>query len=190
MSGNGSTGDPLVVALGDNGSGGMPLARSVAHQSPGVLHLAVSLQVVDAVNGGWLVQRRAASKALFSDRWANTCCTHPAPGEEPESAAIRRLREETGLVTDELIAAGPFTYRAVDPGSGLVEHERDYVFVALVDTGAAAPDPDEIGALAVLPYADALSLVDSPAGTPWAGEVLRRSFSALNGRLPKEGEMP
>jgi isopentenyl-diphosphate delta-isomerase len=174
------------VAIGQNGCLGAPVPRSVAHRAPGVLHLAVSLQVVDRESGGWLLQRRAASKALFSGHWANTCCTHPAPGEDPASAAIRRLREETGLVVEGLVDAGPFTYRAVDPRSGLVEHEQDHVYVASADTSIARADPEEIGELAVLAFADALILVESGAGAPWAAEVLRRSYAALNGRRPTQ----
>jgi isopentenyl-diphosphate delta-isomerase len=178
--------DPLIVSIDENGCANAPVARSVAHRAPGVLHLAASLQLVDTQSGRWLLQRRAASKALFPDHWANTCCTHPAPGEEPASAAIRRLREETGLVVEGLVDAGPFTYRAVDPRSGLVEHEQDHVFVVLADTSIAKADPEEIGELAVLPFAEALRLVESAAGAPWSAEVLRRSFTALNGRRPKQ----
>jgi isopentenyl-diphosphate delta-isomerase len=171
--------DPLIVSIGPNG--GVPMARSVAHRAPGVLHLAVSLQVVDMESGGWLLQRRAASKTLFADHWTNTCCTHPAPGEEPASAAIRRLREETGLVVESVVDAGRFTYRAVDSRTGLVEHEQDHVFVALTDTSIARAHPEEIGELAVRRFAEALRLLESAAGAPWAAEVLRRSFAALNG---------
>ena len=178
--------DPLIVSIGENGCANAPVPRSVAHRAPGVLHLAVSLQVVDTEGCGWLLQRRGASKALFPGLWANTCCTHPAPGEEPASAAIRRLREETGLVVEGLVDAGPFSYRAVDSRSGLVEHEQDHVFVALADTSIARADPEEIGELAVFAFVDALALVESTAGAPWAAEVLRRSFTALNGRRQKQ----
>ncbi len=52
---------------------------------------------------------------------------------------------------------------------------------AIVDSATAQPDPDEVSELARLPYASALRLVQSETGTPWAGEVLRRSFDALYG---------
>ena len=177
--------EPLVVGLGGNGSANVPVARSVAHEAPGVLHLAVSVQVVD-VSGRWLLQRRAPTKMLFANRWANTCCTHPAPGEDPARAALRRLREETGLVVEDLLPAGSFTYRATDPHSHLVENEHDFVFAALADVRTAEPDPEEISELALLPFEEAVELLQSAAAAPWSATVLRHCQAAL-GRDSQRG---
>jgi isopentenyl-diphosphate delta-isomerase len=171
----GTPGDPAadvqVVTIAPDGSLGPSVGRLLAHQPPGILHLAVSVALVDP-HGRWLLQRRAASKAAFPDRWANSCCTHPEPGEEPADAARRRVSQELGLDVVGLEAAGTFTYQAPDPVSGLVEHELDHVFVGMLDTSVAAPDPAEIGELARLPLGDALDLVRSAAGAPWAAAVL------------------
>jgi len=177
--------EPLVVGLGRNGSANVPVARSVAHEAPGVLHLAVSVQVVD-VSGRWLLQRRAPTKMLFANRWANTCCTHPAPGEDPAWAALRRLRQETGLVVEDLLPAGSFTYRATDPHSHLVENEHDFVFAAVADVRTAEPDPEEISELALLPFEEAVELLQSAAAAPWSATVLRHCQAAL-GRCPLRG---
>ena len=180
-----SSSDPLVVGLGGDGSTNVPVARSVAHQAPGVLHLAVSVQVVD-MSGRWLLQRRAPTKMLFANRWANTCCTHPAPGEDPATAALRRLREETGLVVEDLVPAGSFTYRATDPDSHLVENEHDFVFAAVADVRTADPDPEEISELALLAFDEAVDLLQSAAAAPWSATVLRRCQAAL-GRHSRRG---
>jgi 8-oxo-dGTP pyrophosphatase MutT (NUDIX family) len=95
------------------------------------------------------------------------------------AAAIRRLKEETGLVIADLVPAGAFTYWAVDDESGLVEHEHDHVFAAIADTSPTECDPAEIGELARLPFLEALGVLASNAGTPWAPEVLLRSSETL-----------
>ena len=148
---------------------GRPAGRSSA---AGVLHLAVSVALVDP-DGLWLLQRRAETKAAFPGGWANSCCTHPKPGEDLPAAASRRVQEELGLELGGVTPAGVFTYRAADPASGLVEYELDHVFVAVIDTSSAAPSPHEIRDLARLPLAAAIELVMSAAGTPWASGVLR-----------------
>ena len=171
------------MTIGADGLIGGLMNRDEAHRAPGVLHLAVSVQIVDP-DGSWLLQRRAESKAAFAACWANTCCTHPRAGEDPVAAAMRRLREELDLVVASLQPAGMFVYRATDPASGLVEHETDHVFVAVADTHGASVDAGEISELARLPYSEALQVVASPGGAPWGGEVLRRSFEALAPRRP------
>lgn len=130
--------------------------------------------------GRWLLQRRAASKALFGGCWANTCCTHPAPGEEPLQAVIRRVREELGVTLATATSAGVFTYRAVDPRSGLVEHEQDHVYAAIIPFDAVTANGDEIDELVALPFGEALVRVGSTGGAPWAPEVLRRAFNVLS----------
>ncbi|MDQ6616933.1 MAG: isopentenyl-diphosphate Delta-isomerase [Actinomycetota bacterium] len=181
LAGGGTSSDVLVVSVGQDGTAGPAVPRGAAHEAPAVLHLAVSVQLVD-LEGGWLLQRRAGSKAAFADRWANSCCTHPAPGEDLAAAAMRRVREELGLEIDELIRAGMFTYRATDPQSGMVEYEQDHVFAAVADTRGAVAAPEEISALLRPPFSAAMDIVASDAGTPWAAEVLRRSFDALHQR--------
>jgi isopentenyl-diphosphate Delta-isomerase len=176
---DGSGADPAeVVAVDGAGHTLGPVGRDAAHAAPGVRHRAVSVQVVTA-DGRWLLQRRADGKALFGGGWSNSCCTHPQPGETTASAARRRVAEELGLVLDELRPAGTFEYRAVDPGSGLVEHEVDDVFVAPVaGTGDVVPDPVEIAEVAWLDHDEAAALL-ARAGTPWAATVLRYARDAL-----------
>jgi isopentenyl-diphosphate delta-isomerase len=170
--------DPEIVAVDPNGWPRGAVGRHQAHQAGGVLHLAVSVQLVDS-QGRWLLQRRAESKPVFAGRWSNSCCTHPVPGESLQAAALRGLQDELGLCDVELQAAGAFTYRARDASSGMVEHERDFVFVGLADTREVSPHPDHVSELALLPFRDALRTSSSSAGAPWAPEVLRRSQTRL-----------
>lgn len=112
-----------------------------AHRS-GRLHRAFSVFVFDD-RGAVLLQRRSAGKYHSAGRWSNTACGHPRPGEATASAARRRLAEEMGLDVP-LREVGVFVYRA-ELGDGLVEHERDHVFVG-TSTARPAPDPAEVDA--------------------------------------------
>jgi isopentenyl-diphosphate Delta-isomerase len=171
----------VVVSIAEDGTRGEPVSLLLAHQPEGLLHLAVSVQLLDS-KGLWLLQRRATSKQLFANRWANSCCTHPRPGESPEAAARRAVADELGLAV-ELRAAGEFTYRAIDAESGLVEYEQDHVFVGFADTSAVAPDGGHVADLAALGFEDALRITGSVAGAPWASEVLSRCSAVLESRF-------
>jgi isopentenyl-diphosphate Delta-isomerase len=106
----------------------------------GLLHRAVSVFIFNDRNE-LLLQKRAANKYHSAEKWSNTCCTHPVPGENPLATAYRRLKEEMGLQT-ELTEAFTFTYRA-DVGSGLTENEFDHVLWG-ISTVNPKPDPSEV----------------------------------------------
>lgn len=143
-----------------------------AHTRPGRLHRAFSVVLYNAA-GQVLVQRRAETKSRFAGRWANSCCGHPGPGEELIGVARLRIREELGIGVAALAEAGRFTYRAVDPATGRVEHEYDHVLVGraghepVIDLDEVAEwywaDPDRL-------RADARTR--SAHYAPWLGEVL------------------
>ena len=109
----------------------------------GKLHRAFSI-LISNPDGEMLLQRRAAGKYHFANRWSNACCGHPRPGEPTPAAAHRRLREEFGLTVPLTQIAETF-YRAEDAISGLVEHEYLHVFHG-VYAGEPCPNPEEIGA--------------------------------------------
>jgi isopentenyl-diphosphate Delta-isomerase len=115
-------------------------AEKVEAHRRGLLHRALSVVVVNA-RGEVLIQRRAAGKYHSGGLWANTCCSHPRPGEDVRTAARRRLREEMGLRC-RLEYAGAFLYRA-QVGAGLIEHEYDHVFLGRWD-GSPRPAPQEV----------------------------------------------
>ena len=155
--------DPAGAVLGQ-------APKLAAHQAPGHLHLAFSVVLYDA-DGGVLLQQRAADKYHFPLYWANACCSHPGPGEDIAESAERRVHEELGL-TAALSFAGTFVYRATDPGSGLVEHELDHVFVGEM-TAVAEPDPAEVAALAVVDPEEIFSARFDGLIVPWLGQALR-----------------
>jgi isopentenyl-diphosphate delta-isomerase len=111
-----------------------------AHQNGAKLHRAISVFVFNS-KGETLLQRRAMAKYHSKGKWANACCSHPAPGEGVAEAARRRLREEVGIECD-VREAFSFVYRA-DVGEGLTEHEYDHVFFGDYD-GKVRPNGDEV----------------------------------------------
>jgi isopentenyl-diphosphate Delta-isomerase len=147
-----------------------------AHTPPGRLHRAFSVLLFDP-DGRVLMQRRALTKSRFAGRWTNTCCSHPAPGEDLITAARRRLGEELGLAVDELREVGRFVYRAADLGSGTVEHEFDHVLVGDC-SDEPTPAADEVHSWRwMTPQEVRDGLKQAPdLHSPWLRDVLRRAI--------------
>ena len=91
----------------------------------GILHRAFSVFLFNEA-GELLLQQRAFSKYHSGGLWTNTCCSHPAPGEEVVEAALRRLKQELGIQDVEVEIVHHFVYKA-EFENGLTEHEFDYV---------------------------------------------------------------
>lgn len=117
--------EDLVILVDENDTQIGTMGKQEAHVK-GVLHRAISVFIFDQ-EGRLLLQQRALSKYHTPGLWANTCCSHPAPGEETHHAAHRRLAEEMGMEAD-LQFAFSFKYRAPFE-NGLTEHEWDHVFI-------------------------------------------------------------
>lgn len=132
----------MVVAVDSNGNdlykddGSLYTVEKMEAHRQGILHRAVSVFIFN-LNHELLLQKRAAEKYHSPEKWSNTCCTHPLPGEKPLVAARRRLAEEMGIVTP-LTEAFTFVYEA-NVGNGMVEREVDHVFLG---TFNQSPNPD------------------------------------------------
>ncbi|MBX3314796.1 MAG: isopentenyl-diphosphate Delta-isomerase [Actinobacteria bacterium] len=163
--------EPTVVLVDSTDHQIGTLAKIDAHKAPGRLHRALSTFVVDR-DGRLLLQRRASTKYHFAERWSNTCCTHPEPGEGVVAAGARRLDEELGFTCD-LVDVGTFTYTATDPSSGLVERELDHVLVGRSD-GPVDPDPAEVSETRWISVDDLRTeMAEHPdTFTPWLAEAL------------------
>lgn len=101
------------------------MEKMEAHQK-GLLHRAFSVFVFNK-KGEMLLQQRAKEKYHSGGLWTNTCCSHPAPGESTDAAALRRLQEEMGFQTP-LKEGFSFMYKTTFD-NGLTEHEIDHVFI-------------------------------------------------------------
>jgi isopentenyl-diphosphate delta-isomerase len=135
-----------VVLVDENGhdlfnqEGELSTMEKIEAHRYGLLHRAVSVFIFNDRNE-LLLQKRAADKYHSPNKWSNTCCTHPSPGETPPMAARRRLSEEMGLVTI-LTEAFTFLYQA-DVGNSLIENEFDHIFFG-VSNRDPNPDPTEV----------------------------------------------
>jgi len=143
-----------------------PVGKLAVHQQ-GLRHPAVSVFVV--AGGRLLIQRRALEKYHTPGLWANTCCTHPLWGENPEACATRRLTEELGIHALPLTYRGQVEYRA-DVGGGMIEHEVVDLFLAdCVAPPEVSPNPDEVMDTAWIDAASLqIALAERPGDfTPW-----------------------
>ncbi|MBB4176042.1 isopentenyl-diphosphate Delta-isomerase [Sulfitobacter noctilucicola] len=143
-----------------------PVEKLAAHQR-GLRHLAVSVFVIR--DGMILIQQRALGKYHTPGLWANTCCTHPAWGEDPLACADRRLNEELGITGLALSHRGQVEYRA-DVGNGLTEHEVVEVYLADAPSDMPlVPNPDEVmDTRWIAPDALAAEIAAHPdVFTPW-----------------------
>ena len=95
------------------------------------LHRAFSILIFNN-NNEVLLQQRHIEKYHSGGLWANTCCSHPAPNEEVEDAAHRRLQEELGFDA-KLKFIKKVYYKTEELENSLYEHEIVQVFIGKID---------------------------------------------------------
>lgn len=108
-----------------------------AHQK-GSLHRCFSIFVFNS-KSELMLQKRAKSKYHSGGLWTNTCCSHPAPGENLEQSAHKRLEEEMGFDC-KLKEIFTFIYKA--KVERLTENEFDHVLFGNYD-GTPSINPEE-----------------------------------------------
>ncbi len=157
-----------------------PVEKLEVHRR-GLRHKAVSVFVMRG--GETLIQRRALGKYHTPGLWANACCTHPYWGETAVDCALRRLREELGLVGLVPRHRDRVEYRA-DVGGGLTEHELVDIFLVNAPEGCEPePDPAEVMEVRWIGL-DALcrALAEEPKRfTPWLRIYLDRHSQSIFG---------
>jgi len=164
--------EELVILLDEAGRPAGTMPKADVHGPDTPLHLAFSVYLFDS-GGRLLVTRRALGKRTWPGVWTNSCCGHPAPGEDPAAAARRRLDQELGLRPARLELVLPdFTYRAV-AADGVVENEVCPVFFAHLDGDpepTPAADPGEVAEWRWVPWDQFRALAATAPWTlsPWA----------------------
>src|SRR5258708_8294772 len=97
----------ILVDEADRQTGTME--KMEAHRKA-LLHRAFSVFIFNR-KGEMLLQRRSLQKYHSAGLWTNACCSHPRPGEDTKTAAVRRLGEELGFTTG-LEKSFDFIYRS------------------------------------------------------------------------------
>ncbi len=178
-----STNDSQKVILVDDKDMQIGLEDKLkAHQNGAKLHRAISILVFNS-KGDTLLQQRAMGKYHSQGKWANTCCTHPMPGESLEDCAHRRLREEMGFDC-KLNEVFSFIYKA-DVGNGLTEHEYDHVFFGVYE-GEPKPNSEEVMNFRWVSLEKLKQqMVEKPDDyAPWLRMCLDRAIEAYNKKKP------
>ena len=173
------TPDDLVVLVDADDCSIGTIGKLEAHRR-GLLHRAISVVVRDGRNR-LLLQQRASSKYHSGGLWANTCCSHPRPGEAVADAAARRLVEEMGFACS-LSFLFPMRYCA-PVSNGLVENELVHVFGGQFD-GTPEPDPHEVMAWCWKHPTELADELDKQAEiyTVWFRKYCQEHWDVLSGR--------
>jgi len=131
--------EEYVILVDENDNMVGTAEKMDAHINPR-LHRAFSIIIFNSKDEV-LIQKRALDKYHTPGLWANTCCSHPRPGEELEAAAHRRLQEEMGFDT-ALARVFSFIYEAKFE-NGVTEKEYDHVLFGRWD-GTPIKNPAEV----------------------------------------------
>jgi isopentenyl-diphosphate delta-isomerase len=161
--------EELVVLVDEQNNvlGTMP--KAAVHTTDTKLHRGFSLFVFNA-KGELLITKRAMSKKTFPGVWSNTVCGHPAPGERPQDAAVRRLKEELEMTLNSIEFVTDYRYRFSD-ANGIVENEICPVFWGMSNDVPQA-NPFEIEAMQWIAWEEFLQDIQlyPEKYSPWSKE--------------------
>ena len=128
------------LILVDNDDNEIGVMEKLKVHELGLLHRAFSVFIFDT-RGRMLLQQRAFTKYHSGGLWSNACCGHPTQNEVTHQAAVRRLKEELGFVT-QLKEIFRFKYCA-ELDNCLFENEIDHVFIGQYE-GQIIPNIEEV----------------------------------------------
>ena len=112
------------------------MSRTYAHGGSRPLHPVVHMHLVDR-QGRIYLQKRSASKDLYSHKWDTSVGGHVDFGESIMDALYREAEEELGLVRFNPVALDTYVFES--------RRERELVSVfACVGNFVPVPNPEEI----------------------------------------------
>lgn len=165
----------ILVDENDKPVGIMPKLQ--AHEQ-GALHRAFSVFIFNS-DGELLLQKRADHKYHSPGLWTNTCCSHPAPGQDITEAARERLWFEMGIRA-ELSYVLKFRYKSAF-ANHLTEHEIDHIFIGTSDDRPTA-HPEEVSAFKYMSLADIADDMESfpETYTTWFRIIWQRYLGKIS----------
>lgn len=114
---------------------------------------------VEGDNGNVLLQRRLETKKSFPGCWDTSAGGNIAYGESYEDAAMRELREETGIDSANLTEVAYFYSEATDPSDGSLNRFTKVYRVLLPKTVKLTPQPEEVAELVWVTRAELSKIV-------------------------------
>ena len=116
--------------------------RRECHGNPDLIQAVVHLYLFDPA-GRLYLQKRSATKDRYPGRWDSSVGGHVAPGENPDEAIRREIREELGIDLSD--HAGSEVLHRLVPYIYSDEVETEYVVpYRLVYSGPLYPNPKEV----------------------------------------------
>ncbi len=131
----------LVVLVDEQNNEIGTAPKDTVHTKNTPLHRGFSLFLFNS-KGEVLLTKRSKDKKTFPGVWTNTVCGHPGPKESVVEAARRRLADELGVVSQDVVDVAPYRYRFSDQ-NGIVENEICPILVGHADIDPQ-PNPNEV----------------------------------------------
>lgn len=117
-------GDEIFPLVDEGGKEIGRAKRSECHGNPKLMHPVVHV-IVRNRKGDLFLQRRNIHRDVQPGKWDTSVGGHMSPGEEPEAAAAREMKEELGVEPRGLRFAYRYIWRSE------IETELVHTFVAV-----------------------------------------------------------
>ena len=127
--------DELLEIVNEKGQVTGVAPRFEIHGNPALMHRVAHVLVINR-KGQILLQKRSMKKDVAPGRWDTSVGGHVDPGESPDAAALREMKEELGVE-----GALEFLHSYIH--SNPYETELVYTFRAVMDGGFTF-NPEEI----------------------------------------------
>lgn len=158
--------EEFLEVLDENGNKtGEIKTREEIHRA-GDWHRAIHVWIINPQHE-LLIQRRAASKESYPDKWDQSLAGHVRQGEEPAQAVVRELQEELGLEVkpEDLDYLFLLTTKEILNGGQFINNEFNEVYLVHADFAInwLTLQPEEVSAARWVNYHELEKTLESQA---------------------------